>query len=316
MSVKTTEAESRTETQRARSEGTRRSVKDILHDVAITHSDDAWRCVVTPHIASELLEHLHTPRRGLRIGSVESLQRTILAGRWKFDGNFIPVSRSGILLGGTHRLTAISRCHNAACEIGFVFGIDEQAAITSNSCVPQRVWDTFQMWGIPNANRCAGVCRVALSYGRRQLSHNARSVLPEYGATAEEIHEVAVRFPSIHGVVSERVRIGAYNCASPVIFVRFGTNEADFAASQSFWEQVASGEGLREGSPILALRRGIEHVAATKRRASDYPSILIAAWVIKAWNSFKTGQSMRIASIRADEDFPEIRGFPPERIGI
>ena len=72
---------------------------------------------------------------------------------------------------------------------------------------------------------------------------------------------------------------------------------------------LASGAGLEEGSPILALRRRLE---STDGWMKDRPAVT-AAWFIKAWNAWRAGREMQVLRWKVGganpEPFPAIEGL-------
>ena len=73
------------------------------------------------------------------------------------------------------------------------------------------------------------------------------------------------------------------------MFCHLSEIDADDAAD--FFRQLISGEGLVDGSPVLALRRWLENRRMSRR--GSHP-VEAQANLIKAWNAYRRGARMSI----------------------
>ena len=78
----------------------------------------------------------------------------------------------------------------------------------------------------------------------------------------------------------------------------------DPAAADMFFEGLIHGVGLASGSPVLALSQRLRKNAVSKAK---YPPVVLHAMVIKAWNAFRQGLSLKRLYYKEEaEKFPTI----------
>ena len=73
---------------------------------------------------------------------------------------------------------------------------------------------------------------------------------------------------------------------------------------QDFWTLLSSGQMMKEGSPVYALREQLINAASNPKLKLD--TIEVMAKTIKAFNDFVTNRNRKNVMWRKDEDFPRV----------
>ena len=80
-------------------------------------------------------------------------------------------------------------------------------------------------------------------------------------------------------------------------------DEIDEDLSADFFEKFESGEGLVKGDPIFLLRNKLAFDSSFARN-TNYVKIQKAAYLIKCWNSLRTGKEIKVLRHSDHESFP------------
>jgi hypothetical protein len=75
--------------------------------------------------------------------------------------------------------------------------------------------------------------------------------------------------------------------------------------ADAFWEQVATGENIQRGDPTFALRQVLIKNKGAERK-NRLPIHYIHAMLIKAWNAFIEGASIKVLKWSEKEQFPPL----------
>jgi hypothetical protein len=110
--------------------------------------------VITPAEAKELLEENRVNRK-LRPGVVEAYRRDMEEGRWGDTGEPIQISRTGGLMNGQHRMTALAGSSCEGVEFLVVRGLDDAAQTMMDQGAQRGVADALKIsqGHIKNASR-------------------------------------------------------------------------------------------------------------------------------------------------------------------
>lgn len=240
---------------------------------------------VTPDMAAQLLGTMHG-NRTLRKKIVEQYAREMIAGKWLLNGESVKVAANGRLVDGQHRLNAIIMAKRAV-QMCVVRGVDEAAMITLDTGVGR----SFSDWStISGRSYTAVIGPIA----RWWYKYESGSPTTNYKPSHQELEQVIATHPAIfdsaafvmkHKVITSR-------CIATVQgFVHAYTSEMfDRELSDLFMMELDSGAQLRDGNPVLALRRRlVDENNATGKRESSH----VLAWTIKAWNAWLAGESIK-----------------------
>lgn len=240
---------------------------------------------VTPEMAATLLGTMEG-NRTLRKKVVERYAREMIGGKWLLNGESIKVAVGGRLVDGQHRLNAVIMAKKAV-TMCVVRGLAEEGVITLDTGVGRSFADWGVIGGRPYASAAGTIARWWYKY-------ESGSPTVNYQPSHQELETVIHAHPQIadsaafvlkHKVLKTRCVASVQAFVHAYASERFDRDMADL-----FMQELESGAGLREGSPVLALRRRLVDDATAGRRPE---STHVLAWTIKAWNAWLAGESVK-----------------------
>lgn len=269
------------------------------------------RTTITPEMAREILAN-NPINRNLRKGLVLRYKTDILAGRWLYNGSSIILAKSGRLLDGQHRLTAIVEADMPIdCEL--ITDLDEDVFATIDTGASRTASDVFHIKGYPNAAHLASISRASMLYlipgasGMRRTVSNA--AIEEFLAVHERLHDVTRQSLRARGVISPAA-------LGPVMFLATAT-QAYTPKMFEFVDGVSLGEGLVKGDARLALRNEL-HQWAQRRKGGIQKDFAMTAAAF-AWNSYISDtplNNLRFALNESGVGVPDIIGGPKRGAGL
>lgn len=239
---------------------------------------------VTPDMAAQLLGTMHG-NRTLRKKVVERYAREMIAGKWLLNGESIKVAAGGRLVDGQHRLNAVIMAKKAV-TMCVVRGLDEAGVITLDTGVGR----SFADWSTIGGRSYAG---VAGPIARWWYKYEMGSPTTNYQPSHQELEAVMLAHPQIVSsaafVMKHKVLVS--RCIGTVQgFVHAFTSEHyDRELADLFMMELDSGAQLRDGNPVLALRRRL----VDDNRGGKRESAHVLAWTIKAWNAWLAGETIK-----------------------
>ena len=228
---------------------------------------------------------------------------TLKEGRWLLTSQGVAFAEPGFLSDGQHRLTSIQRA-GVSAKMQVTFGEDPEAHKVLDTGKKRTPGDAASIVGIKMANQQAAAAKVILEV------ESGRAHSPSALANDVIVQEILDRSPDILDAVHAAAPIYRPTKASPaglaagIYFIR-RLHPADVAAP--FLDGVATGLGFeRKHDPRLTLRNTLirrEYVA----KHPAHRSFAVAAYVIKSWNKWRSGQTLKQLGWRPDEPFPLVR---------
>lgn len=255
---------------------------------------------ITPSRAAELLEG-NSINRSLRMGVVQRYARDMTAGQWHQSGDPIRLDKKGTLLDGQHRLSAIIHA-GIAQKMLIIKGVETKAILTIDTGAKRQFADVLKIQGYSCCMNLAAVVRWCVLYEdplrtptKDSASHGEmmRWLDANLGAP-EAVRNVCA---TSNNPILKRIRL-------PLCVLRhYAKNKSDYDLFQA---RLAAGTGLEEGDSIHTLRRYIENLSV----ATPPTPLVLHGIVVKAWNAYMRGDTVRLLYFRpggsAPEQFPEI----------
>ena len=259
---------------------------------------------ITSALAAEWLAVYAGPNRPINDGRVLQYQGDMEAGRWAFTADPIVISRTGKLLNGQHRLTAIANCVPAItlpCMV--VFGVDDGAQMYMDQPQVRTVAQQLGLKGLPNSALSAAAAKLYLEWTRDRLYKS-----PSRGVTSKaEITEWALA----HEDLLQTALATGYNKvdAPPSVVGAFALAIIQINPEKAFefMGRLTSGADLAEGDPILALDRRLRNIrrSGVKVGVREY-----LAYFIRAWNAWLNGErltKLQLPYNLSEDNFPELQ---------
>ena len=262
---------------------------------------------------AEMALENNTHNRGISTMNVNILIDSIKAGYWDDSVSKICFADDGSLSDGQHRLVACIKC-----------GIPIRALVTWGvSCTAQNVIDRRGTRKLKDDMEIAGYKNVKALAGLTRLSYFKEKgvdvkTLVAYGRSTAIADVVLFNYFLAHQDqiieeqrLAESIRRRVKDLSIPaevlnILSVEFDKiNKLD---AETFWSRLSAGYADYEGDPIFLLRKRL--VENTKSTTNKIPKIVMAALIIKAWNFYEKGESIKNLSYRSGgsspEAFPEI----------
>jgi len=264
--------------------------------------------VITPGWAKVLLERVPDHQRRLNERHVKMLAKDMTEGRWRLTGDAIRIDANGNLIDGQHRLLA---CVHSGVPLKTVLidGVDPSDFAVIDQGRRRFARDLYKG---KNANKMETLARLIMASAETGFS---ASLFDTWNQTAQFRPADVIDFMENHADalnfvinLSERVR-SIFRSQSVYMLILLDMMAYDAEKATEFTERLATGENLKRGDPILALRELlIKSFNATPREPRYLRRSDMACALIKAWNAFASGKQLhRIRLLRRpDDDFPQI----------
>lgn len=252
----------------------------------------------TPALAEAILTSRNTLNRDIRDRRVEKYANDMRNGRWEMNGETIKFTKTGQLLDGQHRLWAVFYA-GVPIDMLTVEGLEDEVMPTIDTGAPRGFADVAKIGGNSYAALLAGVVKWVHWYENGRGAHLATA-----NASHAELNETLRANPDIAERIAEIV---GYKKAKKIMrpsvagFIYLYAYRTDPAKAEYFLELLETGEGLKHGDPVHALRERLINIQLQKAKL---PAMDIAALIIKTWNAFLTGRRMVLVRWTKNEAFP------------
>lgn len=258
---------------------------------------------VTPELAAQWLEKNVPNNRSLSDDRVARLSEVIKRGEWRLNGEAIKFAEDDTLIDGQHRLAAVVDA-GLPIQTLVIRGLPPQAFDTLDRGRSRTVGDVLKLHGESNTTNLAATINRLYAWERGDSAIRAphrNNVSPQQALAVLEAHPELRELVQVAGRVKRRLSSGLSIPVIAACLYRF--DQLDHRDNLEFWRQVSAGDELKNDDPTFALRR---IVLQNRVRRQKFPALVLHALVIKAWNAFRQGQSVKLLSWRAStEKFPE-----------
>jgi hypothetical protein len=273
----------------------------FLNHIVMTRSAKpaVFTMVIDKTMASLMLER-NTHNRRASVGHVASLCREAAEDRWVFNGEPIKFSRDGRLLDGQHRLLAVAKT-GIPIETLVVFGLDADAFATYGGSKRRSNADVLSICGEVNTHRLASALANVNCYDTGRYGEYGHSRIP--GTAMEDLLK---KYPDLRESVRRYSKdIKRLMPPSIMASLHYIFSRIDAAAADEYCDSIVSGVGLKVNSPAYVVREKM--LANSAARAGKLKTSTIAAFVIKGWNAYREGRSLRALRFAPGEEFPRAK---------
>lgn len=256
---------------------------------------------ITPFVAKEMLQR-NPNNRKLSDGHVAFLANEMKKGNWLFDAQPIRLAESGSLLDGQHRLNAVV---TSGLEQKFliVSGIQSEAFKVMDTGRNRNAGDILSIEGIQYANQCASAARTILrirkGYSGNLSSNNKLSNTDILDFITENKRIVEFARAGVR-LSNEFDRVLS---SSAITSFSYLMAEKNVIESEAFWNKLCTGLDLEKDSPIYVLRKKLfqNKISTKKLRRTE-----LEVYIIKAWNFYRKGVTVKWLKYQESEKFPKI----------
>ena len=248
--------------------------------------------VMTPVHAAKLLEG-NTGNRTLSQARIAAIAADIANGAWQADGSPIRVAKSGKLLDGQHRLSAIVRAKREV-PVVLVEGLDEEAQLTIDSGKARSFNDYLIVRGYADHLTTSTTTRLLWRYLNGELTYEGNwSTRPSPTLTA--LWDLFTeRQQDIQAAVAVGRRAGKYiRMSRSVLSVGWILLSAvDFEDAEEFFAQLANERP--QGNATATLTRSMNNREGVAGKRGQVDQKWQMAFLFKAWNAFREGRDISI----------------------
>ncbi|MBI1202642.1 MAG: hypothetical protein GC182_09045 [Rhodopseudomonas sp.] len=254
--------------------------------------------IVTPKIATVWLTEWNVHNRPIKNKRVDQYARDMKAGKWKENGESIIFGKTR-LLDGQHRLWA---CIEADMPFKTLVteGVSDDAFDTIDVGMTRTSSDILSIGNYgKNAATLGAAAVLCIGYRKGNLMHGAVTPKHEVRAFVDENPEI-VEWVDL----ARRGKGWTNSYAAPLAALLYLGSFKHRDKADEFLDGFGTGENLRAGSPILALRN---RIGTEKRMRREQRFALF----VSAWNAFVGGRELtKVQLPRADREtrFPVILG--------
>lgn len=250
---------------------------------------------ITPALAEQMLE-ANSVNRNLRGGVVEAYRRDMEQGRWKMTGEAIQFSRTGRLINGQHRLTALAGSEQrTGVDFLVVTGLDDHAQIVMDQGAGRGVADALKIahGDVKNVSVVAALARWMVAHPDpgvpNMLSNLKRKVSAaeavEMFGSHPDIQEAADRAVSMKGTIP--------GSASGLAYSWLHLNRADpEACNEFFGAMIDLSFGVKDDPRKAALRRLQAITSDSESRGDKATSVALISVLTRSWNAWRRGEAV------------------------
>lgn len=260
--------------------------------------------VVTPDLAREWLTY-NTRNRHPKPSAVVRYGGDMGADLWDLNGESIKFSfpdPEPILLDGQNRLLACVESGTSFVTV-VVRGLSPDAQETTDVGIRRGLADALKIRGYDNVVDLAAAITGLWQFDTRPDHAVARGGGVHY-PTMHRAFEVLDANPGL--VVSvglgNRVRKAIGLRSSVGATFHYVASRIDPEDADGFFERLASGANLDANDPILLLRNLVLKDRDARQKMTAWYTWAV---VVKAWNAWRAGESMRLLVFRPGGDKPE-----------
>lgn len=265
--------------------------------------DDQTVTSIIETIAPETAERMlgrNTNNRSVSRRQVDLFARDMKRGAWKVNGEAIKFSRTGRLLAcvksGRPFTTLVIR------------GLPDEVQQTMDSGKTRTLGNVLQLRGETQSTPLAAMTRAVYVADQLGLEAAAQNDLHP---TNGELVEFLETTPQLRTLLSAAQSFNGRSngLLPPSMFAALWWTLAhvDTGDANRFFEHLATGADLEQGSPILALRAALFDMKTRGSRANRAGRRRIAVLTVKAWNKWRAGKTVKHLRYGGDERFPEPR---------
>jgi hypothetical protein len=248
---------------------------------------------LTPDIAVVLMER-NPGNRVLKPIKVRDLSNDLKSGDWKFNGEAIIVSDTGLLNDGQHRCAAVIESRVSAKTV-FIFGIPRDTRDTLDQGTNRSSADYLSMHGSVDTNHLAATAKMVWQWRTFGFTHRTGS----YAPTRSQIVDTVEKNPGIAQALHFVSRKGSslFSSRSVLAFSLFAirTVVGSHTDPDFFFDSLIDGANLTAGDPILLVRNRL----MTERKILLAPAK--AELLFRAWNAHRLGQTRVLFRVNGGE---------------
>jgi len=275
---------------------------------------------VSSEVAERWLAH-NVHNRPISETGVLRYQDDMENGRFKMTGEPIQFSKTGVLLNGQNRLTALANCVPPMSIVMVVVrGLDDDVQFVMDQGIKRTPGQQLGLMGVKNAAQIGSAARLTMVWesgllfgelsARRSIS---TAKVEEWVSSHQDLVDLFNQ-----GLARLTRTTGAMPAVAGAMAIR--GLQIDAEATIGFFHLLNSRTNLPKGSPILALDNRLRRIRVERFRTEQREQL---AFFVMAWNSWMRGETVtRLQMPKGGLDganFPSMcikrgRSFPKDQL--
>lgn len=276
-----------------------------------SHPDTGF-FAITPAVAERWLQR-NRSNRNLRKIALDRQARDIATGRWDINGETIKISRP-LLMGevpdipvgdvlfmdGQHRLEA---CIESGTPFvtAVVWGLEPESRLTVDDGSARKMGDVLTMEGKSYGTVVATLLRRQMMWnlGDRRFNGPYKPTKAEMMAFLKTDEHAFMLAAKEAWWVREKLRTIGPTVVAQAYYL---TNKVSHEEAPWFFARLRDGADLSVGHPVLTLRERLAKDRYDKKVAIPHQQL---AYVIRAWNAYRTGVDLKAINQPPDAPTPD-----------
>lgn len=255
------------------------------------------KVLLTPELAATLIER-NTLNRPLSDAHVQRIAGQIRAGKWRFNGDTIKISKTQEVLDGQHRMWAVVEA-NQAVETAIVYGLERDAFATIDTLRRARsLGDTIALSGQRlYRNQIAGALGWLLRYQRDVINEYK---MPENRVENSDIEAAFASHPGMARAIEATMRLRSVCNPAILGFAYYVMSNWEPEIADQMIKILGDPTATSINHPFFRLRH--HFMTDTLKKKDPVHSI---ALIFKAATAAKEGREVQLLSWRNQGAFPE-----------
>lgn len=261
--------------------------------------------LITPTYANYLLT-LNSKNRKVNDRRVNRYASEMMQGLWKFNGDAIRISKSGVILDGQHRLMA---CVKSGVSFNSVVinGLDDSVFDTIDIGKIRSTGDVFYIKGVKSASQKSSIIRSYLS-----MKNDSFGTPASEGSTSitntKAINEYNSRPEYWDALTNETMRLyNAFNMVASASFIGSFCALFNDIHEDNIVIDFCENMYVNNTSGLNVIDVMRNHLIRNRVSTRKMKRLTLNAYYIKTFNAFVTNKDMKIISFNEErEEFPQI----------
>lgn len=250
---------------------TARALREAVQRMA--HNEQVYPLAVetvTPALAEEYLTH-NSRNRKILAAHVDAIARDIRAGNWMMNAQPICFSRTGRLLNGQHRLSAVLQARESI-EVPVMRGLPDEAYATYDLHAKKgpQLGTAFEQFG----DRALIAAAAVLLWKHELKPAGIRNVKP----TPAEVMRIIEQHPRLLEMRTFGRKMVEFGRGSVMAYAAYCIERDNQALGRIFLERFETGADLPRGHLILDLRKRMQILRRDRVSQDEQLREFLQAW--------------------------------------
>jgi len=257
---------------------------------------------VTPAQAQEWLQTNHV-NRNLRKKVVEAYRRDMENGRWQFTGEAVQLSRTGQLLNGQHRLTALAGADVKGIDLLVVTGLPDNSQTLMDQGVSRGIRDALVLnhGHVKNITIVSSIARwlvLCPEVGPQMTPSSMRNKVT--AAEAVEKFDQAPALIAEAGYQAASMRPYLMGSPTAVGYAWTQLSIVDPSATVEFFAGMKDMEWAWKNDPRKAALRRMQQMHGDEGiKTTIETGVMLVSVLTRAWNAWRKQEEMETINIKS-----------------